>query len=310
MGVLVSTENLTHDEWLIWRRRGIGGSDVAAVCGLSRYKSPMEVYLDKTGDNETKIAGEYAYWGNVLEPVVRDEFVRRTGLEVQQEKAIFQHPKYPFMLANLDGFVICPDRGKGIFEAKTANAFISKEWLDGNIPDEYVLQVQHYFCVTGLSFAYIAVLIGGNTFKWQLIERDEAIIALLLKLETKFWHNVETNTPPKFDGSKGSTELLSRLYPNGKAKSQIVLPDEAELLVNAYELAYDLEKEAAKRKDEAGNQLKAMLGENESGVVGGRSVSWKSISSERLNSKTLKVEQPAIYQKYVETSSYRKFSIK
>jgi len=106
--VLVSTKDMSKAEWLQWRAKGIGGSDASIVCGLNRYKSPVELWMEKTGQIEPKIAGEAAHWGTMLEPIIRNEFTERTGLQIKQEHAILQHSEYPFMLANLDGIVSGP----------------------------------------------------------------------------------------------------------------------------------------------------------------------------------------------------------
>ena len=134
-------------------------------------------------------AGEAAYWGTQLESIVRAEFTRRTGIEVEIVKQLLQNTENPFMLANLDGVCHHPDYGDCIFEAKTATAYKSGEWDDA-IPDEYVLQIQHYMAVTGFRAAFIAVLIGGNTFKWKLVERDDELIDMLIPFESVFWLNI------------------------------------------------------------------------------------------------------------------------
>lgn len=132
---------------------------------------------------------------------------------------------------------------------------------------------------------------------------------MLIELEKRFWHNGETLTPPAMDGSNASSELLSRLYPNANNKTQITL-DDALPLITQYEEASNEEKVAEARKDEAINKLKTLMGENEIGVSGDRVITWKNISSERLDSKVLKVEQPEIYSRYISKNSYRRFSIK
>ena len=146
--ILASTENMPYEDWLEYRKQGIGGSDVSVVCGISRYKSPMELWMEKTDQLPPQEAGDAAYWGSQLEAIVRAEFTKRTGIEVKQIKQLLQSEEYPFMLANLDGVCDVPDIGPCIFEAKTASAFKVGEWED-TIPDEYQLQVQHYMAVTG-----------------------------------------------------------------------------------------------------------------------------------------------------------------
>ncbi len=307
--VLASTENMPYEDWLEYRKLGIGGSDASVVCGINRYKSPIELWLDKTNQLPTQEAGEAAYWGTVLEPLMVSEFTKRTGIEVSRQKQLLQSKEYPFMLANLDGLCEHPDYGTVIFEAKTASAYKAGEWEDA-IPDEYMAQIMHYMAVTGYKGAYIAVLIGGNTFKWRFIERDEELISMLVKLEADFWEHIQSETPPPLDGSESASRSLSERFPNSVPKSQIVLPDSAAELIAEYDAASEQIKVVTKQKQKAENLLKEMMGENEIGTVGDSVITWKSVSQERLDSKTLKSEHPTMFKKYANKTSYRRFSIK
>lgn len=307
--VLTSTENMPYDEWLEWRKKGIGGSDASVVCGINRYRSPIELWMDKTNQLPYQEAGEAAYWGTQLEALVKTEFTKRTGIEVNPTNQLLQSEEHPFMLANLDGECIHPTYGKCIFEAKTASAYKTGEWDDA-IPDAYVLQVQHYMAVTGYGGAYIAVLIGGNTFRWKFIERDEEMISMLIQLEGDFWERVQTMTPPAIDGSAAAAKFLSEQFPNSLLKSQIVLPDNASNLIQQYEAASENINQYTVQKQEAENLLKQMLGKNEMGTTGEHVITWKSVSQERLDGKTLKVEHPTLYKKYANQTSYRRFSVK
>ena len=301
--------NVTYADWLEYRKQGIGGSDASVVCGINRYKSPVELWLDKTGQLPPQEAGEAAYWGTQLEPFVRAEFTKRTGIEVIHTMQLLQSEEHPFMLANLDGICDVPDVGKCIFEAKTASAYKASEWED-TIPDEYMLQVQHYMAVTGYAGTYIAVLIGGNTFKWKFVERDEELISMLIELESNFWHHVEELTVPPLDGSTASAKFLADRFHDSIPKSHITLPDTAADLLAQYDEACEQLETVTERKQKAENLLKEMMGENEVGTTGDRIVTWKSVSQERLDSKTLKAEHPALYKKYANKSSYRRFTIK
>lgn len=307
--VLTSTENLPYADWLEYRKKGIGGSDASVVCGISRYKSPVELWMDKTGQLPYQEAGEAAYWGTLLESFVRTEFVKRTGIKVRQVRQLLQSSEYPFMLANLDGVCDHPDYGPCIFEAKTASAYKAGEW-DRGIPDEYMLQIQHYMAVTGYRAAYIAVLIGGNTFRWKLVEQDEELISVLIPFEKAFWGHVENMTPPPLDGSEASASFLSERFPNSVPKSKITLPAAADDLLKRYDEACKQLESATEQKQEAENKLKQMLGDNEAGTAGNRIITWKSITQERLDCKTLKAEHPILYSKYTSKTSYRRFSIK
>ena len=307
--ILASTENIPYADWLELRKLGIGGSDASVVCGINRYKSPVELWLDKTGQLPPQEAGEAAYWGTQLEPFVRAEFTKRTGIAVSQYKNLLQSEEHPFMLANLDGICEVPDFGTCIFEAKTASAYKAGEWED-TIPDEYQLQIQHYMAVTGYAGAYIAALIGGNTFRWKFVERDEELISMLIELETAFWNHVQDGTPPPLDGSDAAAKFLSQRFPSSVPKSTIKLPDTAADLLAQYDEACEQLEIITEQKQEAENLLKEMMGDNEVGTAGGHIVTWKSVSQERLDSKTLKAEHPALYKKYANKTSYRRFTIK
>ena len=163
--ILVETKDLSREEWLKYRKQGIGGSDVAAILGISKWKSAIDLWLDKTNQtDDTAEENEAMQWGNIMEPVIRNHFAEVTGKKVVEVHAMLQHPKYPFMLADVDG-VTTDDKGNpAILEIKTASEYKRGDWEDG-VPAYYQTQVQHYLFVTGVMKAYVAVLIGGNCFK-------------------------------------------------------------------------------------------------------------------------------------------------
>lgn len=306
---LVSTLRMDRDTWLQERRKGIGGSDAAAIAGLSKWKSPVEVYLEKIGEAPEEEQSEAAYWGTIMEDIIAREFQLRTGLKVQRRNAILRHPEYPWMIANLDRVILDKEHGRGVLECKTASEWLRNEWEGDKVPDVYIVQVQHYLAVTGYQYAYIAALIGGNRFIYKEIKRDEEVINYLIKIERDFWKLVESRIPPEMDGSEASSKLLNMLYPEVEQGTKILLPTEAEDLIAEYEQARAEEQAAAERKEAAANKLKAMLGTNEVGVVGDRKVIWKTVTSNRLDTKALKAECPDIYAKYARASEARRFMI-
>ena len=307
--VIANTETMPYTDWLNCRKQGIGGSDAAVVCGISRYKSPVELWMEKTGRMPDQEAGEAAYWGTQLEGLVRAEFTKRTGIEVEHRMELLRSDEHPFMQANLDGTCLHPDLGPCIFEAKTASAFKVGEWEDG-IPDEYFLQVQHYMAVTGYGGCYIAALIGGNTFRWKFIPRDEELITMLVQLEADFWQHVQNKTPPPLDGSNASARFLAERFPNSMSNSRIELPNQVEQLIQQYDEASQQIKALTERKQEAENLLKEMLGSHETGTTRDHLVTWKNVVQERLDTKTLKAEHPTLYKKYANQTSCRRFTIK
>jgi putative phage-type endonuclease len=307
--VLTSTTNMPREKWLAWRRKGIGGSDASIVCGINKYKSPVDLFMEKTDQQPPEDSGEAAYWGTVLESVVRTEFTRRTGIPVVEVNKLLRSREYPFMLANLDGVCKHPTFGSCVFEAKTASAYKAAEWEEG-IPPEYMLQLQHYLAVTGYSGGYIAVLIGGNTFKWSFVERDEELISKLIHWESDFWEHIASDVPPPLDGSEASANYLKKRFPQSIAHSKIALPAAASELIRLYEEACAAGDQSTEQKQRAENLLKEMLGDHEVGIAGDRIVTWKTVTQERIDSKSLKSEHPDIYKQYVNPTSYRRFNVK
>lgn len=305
--VLVSTANMDRQEWLEWRRKGIGGSDAAAIAGLSPWKSPVAVWLEKTGQVEPEEPGEAAYWGTVLEDVVAQEFSKRTGFKVRRRNAILQHPKYEWMIANVDRFVVGENIG---LECKTTSAYNTKEWEGEEIPAQYIVQVQHYMAVTGAEAWWIAVLIGGQKFLYKKVERDDELIEQLIDIERDFWENhVVPGVPPELDGSLASTELVKRMYPRATLPT-IDLPSQAKDLVADLENVKAELKLLEVRKSELENKLKHLLGEHEEGRIGDTVVTWKNVESKRIDTNRLRQEKPEIYEQYLKVSSYRKFDIR
>ncbi|PEY43167.1 hypothetical protein CN336_15225 [Bacillus cereus] len=307
--VLVNTLNMDHDQWLQARAQGIGGSDVSAIAGLNKWKSAVQVFLEKTQAIEKEdIQSEAAYFGNVLEEVVAKEFYKRTDLKVQRRNAILQHPEYPWMLANVDRLIVGERVG---LECKTASEYLKKEWEDEEVPAAYLLQCQHYMAVTGYEAWWIAVLIGGNKFVHKKIERDEELIQYLIDIENDFWlNNVEKNEPPMFDGSDASTELLKHLYPESIADSFVSLGKQEELLIEARDQVDREIKVLQEQKVEYENKIKAKLGTNEVGGTENYKIYWKSYTTKRFDSKRFKAEHPDLFEQYVKESKSRKFTVK
>lgn len=298
---------ISREEWLQLRKNGIGGSDAAVACGLSRWKSRLMLYLEKTSADVEDIDNEAMYWGRTMEPILRQEFAKRTGFTVQEVPFMFACKEYPWMLANIDGLVTEPDGSKALLEIKTASGFKAKEWEDG-LPSEYYLQVQHYLCVTDLPKAYVAVLIGGNQFRWEPVARDEETIRILTALETEFWSYVERGVQPPVDEQSG--DALAVLYPKSDAKTSVILPAESDNIIAAYLEVKRAMTNLKEAQDGYENQLKSMMKTASCAMSpNGCTVKWQSSTTNRLDMTRLKKEHPDIVKEYVTQTTSRRFSI-
>ena len=212
--------------WLEQRRTGIGGSDVAAIFGLSPYKSAYELYLEKRGEAPPNEAESSAMlWGQLLEPVVRQYYSETTGRVVMQPESLIRHPKHDWMIANLDGFVADHKR---IYEGKCARTDMG--WGaagSSEIPDHYTLQVQHYLCVTGYEVADVQVLIAGSDARLYEVPADRELHQLIIDSGELFWDRVIKGQAPEPDYSRESDrDLLKRLYSSTHDEIQYAGPAE------------------------------------------------------------------------------------
>ncbi|MCI6858021.1 MAG: YqaJ viral recombinase family protein, partial [Eubacterium sp.] len=158
MKKLIYTKDMPEEEWLNYRRLGIGGSDASTILGLNPFNSILRLWEDKTGRIPVEAKeNEYTHFGHVMEPVIRKEFERRTGHKVRRSNFILQSEEYPYLLADVDGFTKDEEGTPCIFEAKTASEYKKKVWEEG-VPEEYQAQVQHYMLVTGFTKAYVAAI--------------------------------------------------------------------------------------------------------------------------------------------------------
>lgn len=263
----------TREEWLEVRRIGLGGSDMAAVLGYSKWRSPLDVWLDKTGRTEPETEeNDFIHFGNVLEPIVAQEFAERSGKKVRNNNYTLQSEEHPFLLANIDREITGEDAG---LECKTASAFKAKEWEGDAVPDDYYIQCQHYMAVTGKSSWWIACLCGGNQFFYKEIPRNEDIIQTIIEQGRIFWQMVQDDTMPAVDGSTACSEALKQMHPQGDG-SIVELEDTAKIYIEQFKQAKADEAEAKARKTEAQNALCDMLKKAEKGNCGEYTVSWSN----------------------------------
>lgn len=307
--ILVETDNLSKEEWLRYRKQGIGGSDVSCLLGINKWKSEIELWLDKTNQTNAPVEeNEAIQWGTIMEPIIRNHFAEVTGKAVVELKAMLQHPEHPFMLADVDGVTVDDSGNPAILEIKTASEFKRSDWDEG-VPAYYQTQVQHYLCVTGIQKAYVAVLIGGNSFRIFEVDADAEIQDMLIAVEKNFWNKVQNMIRPEMDGSDAAKNLLDSLY-HGGISEEIVMPDEAIEYVDAYIEACAEEDNAKAKKQEASNHIKEIMGDYDKASCIGHSISWKPVTSERLDSKSLKENEPEIYAKYCKSSTSRRFTLR
>lgn len=269
---LVSTVNLSHEEWMYYRNNGITGSRIAAIMGESPYDTPLSVYLEMTGQAQPKEQTEAMYFGTVLEDFIGWEFTNRTGLQIEKVRAILQHPIYERFLANID-FQIVPDGG--ILECKNVGEYALDEWKN-DAPRYYYLQGQWYLGVTGLKHVTFAALIGGNKFKIHKYGRDEPLIELMQEKANDFWYlHIEPQIPPSV--MEGDGDSLKALYPRHNDGEVLELSEEDSELLGELWTADVALKEAKEQFEMAKLKMQEKMKTAESAFYNGSPVcTWKA----------------------------------
>jgi len=297
---------MNHQEWLDARRKGIGGSDAGAILGVNKYKTPLDVYLDKTGQAPEIEDNDAMYWGRALEDIVAYEYAKRTGKKVRRNNAILVHPEHKFMLANLDREIVGEP---GILEIKTAAR--ADDWGEpgsDEVPESYLAQVMHYMAVTGAQFADIAVLIAGRKFQTYTIQRDDQLIEHMIEVERDFWeNNVYRLVPPD---AKTMADLNNRWRVDSGAA--LVASVELHQKIKFLQALRDKEKEIQEERKELEFMIKEEMAEMSEILddQGKRLVTWKARQSKRFDTKKFREDHADLADQYTVESTSRTFLLK
>lgn len=305
---IAKTLDMPREQWLELRRQGIGGSDAAAIVCLNRWRSAFDVYADKLGLKPEIPDNEAMRQGRDLEQYVSERFMEATGKKVRRRNAMLQHPEYPFMIADIDRWVVGENAG---LECKTTSVLNKAKFYQGEFPPRYYVQCVHYMAVTGAERWYLAVLVLNSAFHVFTIERDEAEIQALIEAEKDFWENhVLKQIPPAPDGSEATSEVIKQLFPEAREREEVALYGHEEKIQQYLELDARV-KELTQERDAIKQELQLALSDAEIGRAQGYVVEWKNQTRQSLDTQRLKKEQAEIYAKYLKpVQTVRMFKIK
>jgi putative phage-type endonuclease len=314
-----STVKQDDDEegWLKARSRGIGGSDVGPICGVSPFTSARQIYLNKTGQFQdalkpSEAAQERMHFGHMLEPIVADEFVARTGKKVIEVNATLVHNQYDWALANVDRLIV-DDNGVpyGVLECKTSSEYMNDEWSEGDILMTYIYQLNWYLWVTGLEYGAFACLVGGNKFYYYEVYRNDDLIKnTIFPAVDKFWnYNVKKLVEPEMQAA--DTEFANSLFSQVKKNSEITLDDDTanELARTIFDCKAKI-KELTSIMEEAQNRIKDRLKNNEIGYTRDFTIKWSPRVQNRVDTDKLKTTFPEVYAQVLKRIEFRAMYVK
>jgi putative phage-type endonuclease len=288
-------------EWLRERKNYLGGTDLAAICGLNPYRTALDVYLDKTSDDISEETNAAMRWGTLLEDVIAKEYAQVTGYDIEIEPNTIYHPEHKFLGANIDRWV---DRwvnnGTHILECKTAGFTKAKDWGDlgtDQVPENYLIQVAYYAAICNVPKVDIAVLIGGQDFRIYTYERNRELEEKLIKIACNFWHNhIEKRIPPKCLNTRDTFNLFPQSnYHEIIAEDNII--EKLEQLKTAKEEESKIQVTVEKLKTDIQEFMRDydVLIDNQGNVI----ATWKNTTPKSFfDLKRFKYEVKDLYLKY------------
>lgn len=290
------TYETDHDAWLAIRATGVGASEVSPILGVNDYECARDVWERKLGRGKPVEVSEAMHWGNVLEPAVRGEFSRRTGIAVTKP-GTFRSREFPWMFANPDGLT---DDGGG-YEGKTCSQWLSSDWDDDLIPDHAELQSQYCMAVLGLPHWYVCGLIGGQRMVWRKLLRDDRLITMITDAVDEFWNvHVQLQIPPKLGAGKAAQKWVTdkhRVAEPGKVVE--VDPWVASALRAELVEAKTAKTGGAKLYEAVQNRYRDIMGDAEELRVGGSDkplATWNHTAG--FDEARFALEEPQLYEEF------------
>lgn len=288
------------------RSKLIGGSEIAGVMAMSRWQSPLSLWAMKTGNIPSEIEMNAPMeMGIMLEPFVATLFEKKSGKKVKIDARDFTHPKYPYMMAHIDYWVVGED-GADV-EIKTCSAYKYNEWAEG-VPEEIELQKNWCAGMVGLhrgkppKDGYVAVLVGGQHFIWKPVKFDQELFDIQVEKAREFWEEyVLKDIPPM--AVAGDQDTLVELFPESRPDALRVLAGEDpdleatvnELALNSVEGKNQI-KEIEVEVDDSSNKIRQLIGDDDGIETGQFKCTWRTQGKVKID--IVKLKEDGLYDVY------------
>jgi len=297
---MLINQDFTHD-----RTKYLGGSDIGAILGLSKYRSPVDVWLEKTGKKTNQVDNLPIRFGSFAEEFVASEYASATGYQVVHQTEPIIHEMHPFLQGHIDRFVfangaIANSKPSHLLECKTANPFARSDWGDvgsDEVPMSYLAQCHWYLALTQLERCDLAVLFGNSEFRIYHIDRDAELENSLIEKAVHFWErHVIADEPP----SPQTLADYQQLFHTEVAGKTITASDKDLALITQFQT---LTKElgcAEEALTHIKEQIMANMGDAEKLLYQDQVLAtWKRPKpSVRFDSKRFELEHPQLYPAY------------
>jgi len=341
---------LNNQDFTVNRQNFLGGSDIAAILGLSPFRTPVEVWMEKTGKSKNQLNSLPLRFGSFAESFIASEYAKATGFTTLGQDTAIVHPHHDFLRAHIDRLVITkeapsqandlkedsledifpvsardnkstledkqPKRGllaDRLLECKTANPFYQQEWGDtgtDQVPLHYLCQCAWYLALTEMQQIDLAVLFGNSDFRIYHIERDIELEITLLEQAIHFWEQYVLLDKPP---AAKNQEDYKQLFSKECPNQSIEASQTTIQLLSSYP---ELLSQAQAIESQIDEVKQAVMGEMQHADIllyqGRTLATWKSPKpSQRFDQKTFEKNYPKLYQEYqIFTPNTRRLLIK
>jgi len=329
-------DQMSHEEWLSQRTKGIGGSDAGVILGVSNWNTPFALWADKRGMVQNEFEGNAATaLGSAMEFPILEQYAKDSGQAVVVWKAMVKSEERYWQLANFDAFIVepsvmflggevsvwegdeFPTDPLAIVEVKTAGLTgrtNKAAWFsERGCPENYYWQMVHYCAVTGLRSSVMVALVGGEGLLVREYEIPEEDVTYLNEQEAEFWSCVEDGIEPKLTGENADMDTLKSLYPTHEDGKVAAITEFEADIVNEYIEAKVKVDEAEAKLNQVKAELMRIIGDAESVEFEGRTLlTYKATkASETFDAKAFKEANPDLYKQFTKPKAgYRVLRLK
>ena len=335
--MLCDTAGMSNERWLECRMHGpkgdipytVGGSDVAAIFGVSPWTTPLELWLIKKGRMKPpkKMNQDQLAMGHMLEPIAAEWYARKSGNHVYQDTGLYQHADHPYALANFDRrFTRASDGEDGILECKSSTYHKADHWADGAIPLYYEMQLRFYLSVADVTHGAFSCIWGNNPendLAMPEIERDSAKEDMIFERLDEWIWSLENDKPPTMSGVSSSLamESLARIYGASQpGLPTIEFPRKYERSLRQIAMLQgkvrdcESEIELYEKEIEAHSvRIAELMKEHEHGILTTTTdkllIDFVTKRTKRPDSKVLKTKYPTVYADVIKESQSRKVKV-
>ncbi len=303
-------DNIPTKEWVHFRRNFLGGSEICSALGKSKYQTPLQLWMIKTGRMEPQGSTPITELGHILEPVIAEKFCQTTGLKVRNISDAYEHPDYSFLRGNIDRQIISSELhdSPGVLEIKSTSSMRLKS-EENLYPLSWEYQIQWYMFLTQYKYSYLAIMERDTGFFHEpiLILRNQELIDELFEKAVAWWNrHIIANIPP--DPTTDTDMLL--LYPDSMEGKTLEATPKAYGYYTELKGVRDRISDLEKMDEHLRIKLKQVLGDSEQLLCGGKKlISWKNSTQNRLDTTAFKKAHPELYKQFLNQITTRRFTV-